>query len=266
MVQRTSGARDLYASVTNELIRLIERGIEGEYSPPWRQSGLSLPTNAATGRRYRGANILPLWMAAQRLGFAPSPWASYRQWAGVGAQVRRGERATMVTFYQSVDEETSELKLNERRNYIARTSAVFNAAQVESFAIPASAPPVCSSPVDRLSQVERFVAATRANILYGGDRAYYDRVHDSIHMPVLQDFIGSDTQGASQAFYSVLLHELTHWSGGPLRLNRQFGDRVGDDRYAFEELVAELASACLSAELGITYAARTDHARYLQSW
>jgi hypothetical protein len=42
--------------------------------------------------------------------------------------------------------------------------------------------------------------------------------------------------------------------------------RFGSEAYAFEELVAELGSAFLCAELGITPEVREDHAAYLASW
>jgi antirestriction protein ArdC len=40
----------------------------------------------------------------------------------------------------------------------------------------------------------------------------------------------------------------------------------GDEGYAREELVAELASAFLSADLGITPEVREDHASYIAEW
>ena len=40
----------------------------------------------------------------------------------------------------------------------------------------------------------------------------------------------------------------------------------GDEGYAREELVAELGSAFLCADLGITPEVRQDHAAYIQSW
>jgi len=42
--------------------------------------------------------------------------------------------------------------------------------------------------------------------------------------------------------------------------------RVGDEGYAREELVAELGSAFLSADLGLTPETREDHAAYIGSW
>ena len=40
----------------------------------------------------------------------------------------------------------------------------------------------------------------------------------------------------------------------------------GDEGYAREELVAELASAFLCADLGITPEVRDDHASYIANW
>ena len=51
------------------------------------------------------------------------------------------------------------------------------------------------------------------------------------------------------------------------RLNREFGrKRWGDEGYAAEELVAELGSAFLSADLGLTPEPRDDHASYIADW
>jgi antirestriction protein ArdC len=42
--------------------------------------------------------------------------------------------------------------------------------------------------------------------------------------------------------------------------------RFGDGGYAMEELVAELGSAFLSADLDLTPEVREDHASYIASW
>jgi antirestriction protein ArdC len=64
-----------------------------------------------------------------------------------------------------------------------------------------------------------------------------------------------------------LAHELTHWSRHPTRLNRDFGrKRFGDEGYAIEELVAELGSAFLCADLSVTPEIREDHTRYIHEW
>jgi antirestriction protein ArdC len=58
-----------------------------------------------------------------------------------------------------------------------------------------------------------------------------------------------------------------HWTRHPSRLEREFGrKRWGDEGYAMEELVAELGSAFLSADLELTPELREDHAAYIASW
>ena len=55
-----------------------------------------------------------------------------------------------------------------------------------------------------------------------------------------------------------------HASGAPHRLNRDLTGSFGSKKYAFEELVAEIASAFCCAALGITPTVR--HADYIGSW
>jgi antirestriction protein ArdC len=59
----------------------------------------------------------------------------------------------------------------------------------------------------------------------------------------------------------------THWTKHPSRLERDFGRKTwGDEGYAREELVAELGSAFLCADLELTPEVREDHASYIASW
>ena len=68
----------------------------------------------------------------------------------------------------------------------------------------------------------------------------------------------------AESYYATLAHEMTHWTRHPSRLDRDFGrKRFGDEGYAMEELVAELGSAFLSADLDLTPEVRDDHAAYI---
>ncbi|PYV37938.1 MAG: hypothetical protein DMG09_13400 [Acidobacteria bacterium] len=94
------------------------------------------------------------------------------------------------------------------------------------------------------------------------DRAFYDRLSDSIHLPPRAAF---KTPGD---YFGTALHELAHWTGARERLNRETLNesyRFGDLNYAKEELRAELASVFLMAERGIPHNA-DSHAAYLGSW
>jgi antirestriction protein ArdC len=259
-------ARDLYADITDRLIALIEAD-PGQMQLPWRRAGLplSLPVNAATGNGYNGINIVSLWMAAEARGYTAPLWATFRQWLSIGAQVRKGEKASLVVFYKEFDAEPDpDSADDDGKRRMARASYVFNASQVDGFALPAE--PELGPPIDRLDAADRFVAATGAAITFGGDRAYYRPATDVIVMPDEARFIDTRTMTRCEAFYATELHECVHWSGAESRLNRQFGKRFGDAAYAFEELVAELGAAFLCAELAITNDPRPDHAQYLAQW
>jgi len=69
-----------------------------------------------------------------------------------------------------------------------------------------------------------------------------------------------------ESFYAVALHELTHWTGHTSRLTRDFGERFGDETYAFEELIAELGASFVCADLGLAAVTLNDHARYIEGW
>lgn len=258
--------RDIHAEITNKLIAAIEAD-PGQPVMPWRRSGkpLFMPENALTRNAYNGINVVSLWVAAECLGYAVPVWATYRQWSELGCQVRKGEKSSLVVFYKEYDSEPDpEHTDDDGKRRVARASHVFNAAQVDGYAIPDAPQPL--GPIDRLEAVDRFVAATGARIEHGGDRAFYRPSTDHIQMPDEELFGGTATMTRSEGYYATLTHELTHWSGASTRLGRDMGKRFGDAAYAAEELVAEIASAFLCAELGITQNTRADHAQYLAQW
>ena len=85
-------------------------------------------------------------------------------------------------------------------------------------------------------------------------------------MPDEARFIATDGRSRTEAWYAVLGHEVTHWSGAATRLDREFGKRFGDDAYCFEEACAELGASFISARLGIAAEPHPDHARYIHHW
>lgn len=265
--RNTKPRRDIHADITNQLIVAIEAD-PGQPTLPWRRSSspLFMPENALTKKPYNGINIVSLWVSAEVKGFEAPVWATYRQWSELGAQVRKGEKSSLVVFYKEYETEPDpDNSDDDGKRRVARASYVFNASQVDGYEMPGTPQPL--GPIERIAAADRFVAATGANIEHGGERAFYRPSTDHIQMPPEDLFCGSDTLTRSESYYAVLVHELTHWSGAERRLNRQFGKRFGDAAYAAEELVAEIGSAFLCAELGITEGApRADHAQYLAQW
>lgn len=262
-MQDTRGHHSIYHSVTQKIIEAIQAGSQ-TFKMPWHSvdHSVDMPINAATDAQYRGINVLSLWVDAMKKGYPSGAWASYQQWQKLGAQVRKGERGSTIIFYKQLDHEKGE-EGRPGPAFVARASRVFNAAQVEGWTAPVEPP---KPGFEKNNQAEVFVAATGARIRHGFNTAKYRRDLDDIEMPSPGWFIGTDTSTPLQSYYGILLHELTHWSGAPHRLGREFGQRFGDEAYAMEELTAELGAAFLCSLLGIANEPRPDHAAYVGSW
>lgn len=253
---------DIHQHLTDRIVAAIEAGA-GKWQMPWhRGSGGRHPVNIASGNKYRGVNVLGLWVDAQMNGYSSHLWGTFRQWADKGVTVRKGQKASYVVFYKELEVATDEdSEEGPQRRLFARATPVFNADQVEGFGEPTT-----EIAVQELGSVDAFIASTGATIVHGGSRACFIPKLDEIHMPERASFTGSTTSSATEAYYSTVLHELTHWTAPAHRCGRDLSGRFGSDAYAMEELVAELGAAFLCAELGITVDPRPDHAQYLSHW
>ncbi|AVA23845.1 zincin-like metallopeptidase domain-containing protein [Rhizobium sp. NXC24] len=257
---------DIYDTITSTIVNAIENG-PGNFVMPWYSApNLQMPINAVTGNGYRGINVLSLWVGAQNRGFTSRGWATFKQWQEVGAQVRKGERGTPIVFYRQIEiEETlAELDADRRKIPFARASWVFNVDQVDGYEIPAAPEP--RTLFERLAQVEDIITQTRADIRYGGSRAFYLPSDDHIQIPVPADFTGTRTSSPQESFYSTIFHELGHWAGAAHRLNREDHKRQFDAIYNFEEIIAEMTAAFLCARLDIAPVPRADHAQYIAGY
>ena len=262
--------KDLYQQITDQIIAAMSQSTD--WVMPWHNNSIGTPKNVATQKAYTGVNILALWSATCERGYPSHLWGTYKQWQGLGAQVRKGEKAQTIVFYKSFEQgETVEVTGNQETDkqetvklFVLKASAVFNASQVEGFEVPKEG---ATEVIFEPGKVEAFVAKTSAKIAHGPASAFYRPSDDLIVIPEQSSFIGSQTSTALEAYYSTLLHELGHWTGHQQRLNRIIPtSRFGSQSYAIEEFVAELASAFLCAELGVSAAPRQDHANYIANW
>jgi antirestriction protein ArdC len=248
---------DLHARLAATILAQLETADPASWSPPWHGAD-PMPRNARTGRRYRGINVVALWCAAQANGYADARWATYRQWAAFGAQVRKAERGTLVLFYKELPRGT-DADLTDGVPFVVRAAYVFNAAQVDAAPPPTDAP-APSITLDPLPAFEAFVTATGATIQHGSNRACYVPATDAIHLPPRTAF------HTPTGYAGTLAHELVHWTGAPHRLARDLTGRFGARAYAEEELVAELGAAFVLADLNIARTPHPDQAAYCASW
>ncbi len=254
-----SARADVYTRITAAIVAAIEAGASA-CRMPWHHDGAAVarPTNVASGRQYRGINTLALWAAAQATGYPDGLWGTFRQWREVGAQVRRGERATTVVLWKELRPGDAEDGGDEgRRRMFARAFAVFNLAQVEGYAPPTRAELPQSA---RLTHAETFIGHLGIRTVWGGSEACYRPSTDTVQLPAFERF--RDTASA----YAVWLHECGHATGAKHRLDRDLSGRFGSAAYAAEECAVELMSGFVLADLGIAHHPRPDHAGYIASW
>lgn len=253
-------ARDVCAEITNAIIEKLET------CKPWQRpwdaiAANGAPVNAVTHKHYQGGNALHLSI----MGRGSNVWATYKQWESIGAQVRKGERSSIIVKWKEFTgrkDETGEAEEThgKRRKFLVPFAAcVFNAEQVDGYTIPATA---TRPEPEVVTNAERVIAESGARVQWGGDKAYYSPSLDYVQMPPRAAFKSTD------GLYSTAFHELGHWTGHDKRLARNFqkSTRFGDEHYAVEELVAELTAAFLCGRTGVVSETREDHAAYIKSW
>ncbi len=250
----------VYAIVTERIIKALESGVV-----PWRRSwrtgvgiGEGSPVSLSTGKAYRGVNSLML--SSPVSGHSSPYWGTFRQIQERGGMVRKGEKASPCIFWK-----LNKVKENGKEKTVPFLLyySVFNAEQCDGLELPKPKALREFVPIDECERVvSDYCARSGVTIAENGNgRAFYRPATDSVHMPVKGAFV------SDEAWYSVLTHELAHSTGHPKRLSRDMSGGMGSKAYAREELVAEIGSAFLCAELGIdTPAIQENEAAYLQGW
>lgn len=254
---------DTYAKVFESVLAEMEQG-RAPWVRPWSGGSSQGPHNALTGRPYSGGNVLALWCQSALRGYAVDGWVTFKQALNAKCVVRKGEKGTAV-YYMSVANGKETDGEPAERFFFAKGFTVFNVAQLDDLEAGAVATltalhtaPVVRAEYERLETADATVTATGASVSHGGARAFYFPASDSITMPERDTF--SDASG----YYGTLFHELTHWTGAQKRLNRTQSGRFCGPEYAFEELVAELGAAFLSASHGLDTV--TQSAAYMRAW
>jgi len=265
---QTTTRPDVYQTVTDAIVARIESGNVAPWHQPWKAGHAAGPTCRPlrhNGQPYSGINVLVLWMSAEARGYTSPLWLTFKQAIELGGHVRKGEKSTTVVYASTFKKtETGDDGTKKDRSIpFLKTYAVFNAEQCEG--LPARFTEQVTPPaghVDPLPAVLDFARHTGADIRTGGGRAYYSPASDYVQMPEASAFESPESHAGT------LAHELAHWTGHDARLARDFSasKRFGDDAYAAEELVAELAAAFLAADLGFEAQPRDDHAAYLATW
>ena len=268
----------VYERVTERVTELLSQGVV-PWQKPWHAK-VGPPRNGVSGRYYRGLNVFMLTHA----GFESPWWFSPKQVNDLGGHIMRGEKVSWVHFYkpwlpkghpadEPLEVEADEVEISTRRRpvLICRAYRVVNLDQCAGPGVDKfrdKHPPVegpMNNDNDPIAACEAVVSnmPQRPGIRYGGEKAFYRQWIDSVHIPRRNTFM------SSEAFYSVVFHELTHSTGHEDRLNRKTltdGTPFGSPTYSREELVAEMGAAFLCAIAGIDDPTIQNSAAYIRGW
>ncbi len=266
-MQNATERKDGYSRITAQIVEYLEKGVR-PWTRPWdaeHAAGRITRPLRHNGQPYSGINVLSLWVSALGQNFGAPIWMTFRQASELDAHVRKREKGSLVVFANAITrtehDDTTGQDVEREIPYM-KGYTVFNVEQIEG--LPeiyyAKAAPTLD-PVARIDRAEKFFASPAATIKHGGNRAYYAQELDYVQMPPFEAFRDAES------YYATLAHELTHWTKHPQRLDRDFGRQSwGDEGYSREELVAELGSAFLCADLELHQEPREENAAYIATW
>jgi antirestriction protein ArdC len=252
--------------VTERMIAALRRGTV-PWHKPW-QAGAGRPRSMSTGQPYRGVNVFLLGMTAAEEGYGSPFWGTYRQIGDLGGQVRKGEQSTLVVFWKRVQIEHRDPQTGDptiKQLPVLRYYRVFNAAQADH--LPERcypAPGEHTEIAEPQAVLDGYLAGGPKLVHAAGDRADYHPATDTIRLPPRAQF------RTAEGYYATAFHEAGHSTGHPARLNRPgiaAFDHFGSERYAREELVAQMTSAILCAQTGTDTPEIFDNsASYIAGW
>jgi antirestriction protein ArdC len=264
--------QEVYANVTQRIIDALDKGIV-PWHKPWSGGGTNAPRNAFTNRPYRGMNVWLLSLECALRGFDDPRWATFNQVRKAGGKVMKGAKSVEVLLWKpTVKPKTDgngDVVMVKGKPVMStflflRTFRVFNVAEMEGVKLrePKTKDVVELTPIEEAEKIVQGYTDRGPGVKYGFDHACYIPSLDVIELPAREQF-----DGMPEA-YATTFHEFTHSTGHKSRCDRegigQF-DHFGSDRYAKEELVAEMGSSILCAVAGIE-ATFDNSVAYIQSW
>ena len=257
-----------------------------------------LPQNVG-GRNYSGSNSFFLQLQTAAKGYQLPVYLTFKQANNLKAHVLKGEKSFPVVYWDMMvrdkdgrkisSDEYKAMTKEERKNLdvipFIKAFPVYNIEQtnlrevqpervqklIDKFKVPElrdTQGMYAHTALDRMIQQQSWLCPIQADRRENG--AYYSPSRDIVVLPMKAQFNTGSTPEEiyrdGMEFYSTMLHEMTHSTMTPERLNREMGGKFGDPKYAKEELVAELTAAMISHSMGFDSRITDNSAAYLDSW
>lgn len=263
----------------NLMIKKIETA--GEWQRPWINVHRGRPMNLR-GTYYNGFNMLILAMFCDDYSWKAPVFLTFNQAKEANLTVTKGAHAVPVFYYQMIfkhkitgnkitQEEYNKLTPSEQQQYTCfpflRFYMVFNVEQTNYSEVypaewatlmarytstPLNENNYQNSYLDTMLEQRSWLCPINVKL---SNRAFYSVLQDEITVPL------KEQATSAMGFYGTLLHEMSHSTGAEGRLNRD----LCREKYAHEELVADLSAAICGLSLGVTKTVETN-AEYLKHW
>ena len=275
----TNGERkNLYKEITDRIIEALKEGVI-PWNRPWNVIN-QFPKNLVTRKEYSGINYFLLSISK----FQSCYWVTEKQVLQKHAEIKKGQKSTNVIFWRPflgikkdgkgkpiVDKSgTPEhikiglLKFYEVYNVEQTTIELEKVIKRRNIKTPEELKPIeLIMKEDVTTRCEKLIKMKDLPLIqFGGNRATYNPLTDSLQMPKKENF------KSTEDFYATKFHELGHSTGHNSRLNRKdfAGCSFGTYNYSKEELVAEMSSAFLCGMARIDKETIENASAYVQSW
>ncbi|MES2797061.1 MAG: zincin-like metallopeptidase domain-containing protein [Bacteroidota bacterium] len=247
-----------YEKVTNEVIEMLEQG-----QVPWQQTWLDgSPQNAKTGYNYHGFNSFWASFDTYLHKFDIARYATFKQISDAGGTLKKGAHGIGIVYFAPVTynakDKLEKDEVETINTYRPVAHYVFNICQVIGAYFEST---FQNEPIlDAEMVIKNFKNAPKIEIKAANDPKYQP-LFDLVFMPPISSF------HSSNEYYLTLFHELAHSTGHEKRLKREFGKKSEIQKYALEELVAEITSYMLASKVGIhNQITNSNTQAYLQFW
>ena len=269
----TNKTKEFRQSIADAFIKSLEEH-PGDWKKEWRCT--NIPQNGLRKMPYKGLNRFILSLRQNVEGWDDPRWYTFKQIKDNGWHLIKGSTHSTVEYWMPYDLEQHKLvswkeyqsfklsggEVELRYSLRSRYYYVYNGCQIEGLP-PMDADQTKGNKVEPAALIAKISSSMGVPITNdGGDHAYYHPSSDSIHLPQASSFF------TSYAYNATALHELSHATGHPSRLNRDLSGGFGSESYAYEELVAEISACFMSTDLPIetTEEHIANHKAYVQSW
>ena len=127
---------DIYQRITDQIVAELEKGVR-PWLKPWNAehaAGRITRPLRANGIPYRGINVLMLWSAAMDNGYAAPIWMTFKQAQELKANVRKGEKGTLVVYADKIIRTETDADTGEESEHaipFMKGYTVFNVEQIE---------------------------------------------------------------------------------------------------------------------------------------